>query len=320
MSDTVISYQNQDVHLVYKCSTCNNPVLISTKIYTVSQIAVSVFNKTTTEDAAKYVVDQFKEGFNTCYEKKVSLRHKSFSDSKIVTPEELEKIMKLVSIDPSGYLNCTVNFHARGNTWLVLAEKLVCPICGKHEFWQHSIIAAEDFQKYSADSFPKLYHSMELANLFVKLKLQEKAELVEKQRLIPGIVQKAQADYLDKQRAKQAVTQTLQYRANHKPFPALISELDALNDHLKQLKTFDFKGKIAINQQIAEKKNEIDQTRMKWHQEETDLMQTLQQLDLDLMELLYLAYGVTDNADIIFTNWAKAYRLVPGAPVTAPIV
>lgn len=305
MADYVISRQSRDVSLVYRCSACNNPVLINSPIVSVVKVSSSIFNTTTPEEAGTAVMDQFEETINDCYKNKETL------GDNAVNQEELINNLKLVNIDPSkNRLDCEVNEFARGTAWLLMDESTCCPICGKHEIWQQKKVDPKDIEQLSEDNFPKVYHSDAFAGLFIKLWLQEKYEKLLKERMIPNVVDNARKDYQQKKTRQQEIEMKLAEGLDQQQVNLIAEGIDTLNGQLKQLKTFDFKAKKSINQQISEKQREIDTLKSKWKQEENHLKEELHQLDLDLRELEYLVNGTSGTAEIVWSRSSRAYRLI----------
>lgn len=309
MADYVISQQCRNVHLVYKCSGCNHPVLFSSKIFGAVKVSSSIFNDTTVEEAGKYVMDQLEETIIDCY------KNRELLGSCTVTKEELINNLKLINIDPSrNRLDCEIDNFSRGKAWLLMEADVCCPICGKHELWQKEKAAEEDIARLKEENFPRIYHSPALAHLFIKLKLQEKEVYVEQERLIPGVSENAQRKYQKKMQRKQEIEEELQRGLNHNKLDLLTKEIDFLENQLKQLKAFDFKTKKSINQQISEKEKAISEIGQQWKQKEKSLKQELIQTDRDLSDLLILAYGAHGTAEVVLSRSVSAYRLIANAP------
>ena len=70
-----------------------------------------MFNTTTVDEAAEYLMDQFEEEINESYENRLGFRTDSFTSSKAVTREELFKLLKLISITPKDYLKCKIDSY-----------------------------------------------------------------------------------------------------------------------------------------------------------------------------------------------------------------
>lgn len=315
MSSYILANQSRNVQLVYRCSKCNNPVSISTAIFAAVQVASSMLNSTTTDEAAAYVMDQLEEDINRSSEEKTHLRKEA------VTSEELINRLKIINISPSSYLKCKINNNARGGAWFVMENSTFCPICGHREAWQQEKASVEDLEGLAADNFPKVYHSKELAELFVKLILQEKNDRIVSTRLSPDAVNMAQNEYREKMCRKQEIEEKVLRSSNRttSELDAVTREMDALNDQLRQLKAFDIKAKKSIDQQIKEKKKEIDEMVESLKQEEQNLQLELHQLDLDMGELSYLIFGSSGTAQIVLAQNAYGYRLIANTQDTNPI-
>lgn len=315
MSGYTLAHQIREVQLVYRCSKCNNPVSISTAIFAAVQVGSSMLNSTTTDEAITFVMDQLEEDINRSSEEKTHLRKEA------VTKEEFRDRLKIIYIDPGSYLKRKINNYARGVAWFMMENSTFCPICGHREAWQQEKASVEDLEASAADNFPKVYHSKELAELFVKLKLQEKNDRIVSTRLRPDAVNIAQNEYREKMCRKQEIEEKLLRSSNRttSELDAVTREMDALNDQLRQLKAFDIKAKKSIDQQIKEKKKEIDEMVESLKQEEQKLQMELHQLDLDMCELSYLIFGSSGTAQIVLAQNACGYKLIANTQETNPI-